>query len=329
MTDIRAEARATLTSLLAENKTDAPLALAEDVVWDVSHPTNRLAGANAVEERFFGALRPAFAHLKRRDLLFIGGRNTRPAGGNWVATVTHYTGVFRAPLFGLSPTLKLAFLRAGEFYRIEDGMIVEAKIILDLPDLMLQSGRLPLPHLLGTELAFPAPATQDGLCPVGGDGTASLDIVETMLSDLHAYDPETAASVNQTGPDGYWTDDFLWYGPAGIGSTVGWDGFVSDHRAAFLRAFPDRKGGNHYCRFGDGDYAAVSGWPSMTMTHKGNYLGIPATDRNLTLRVMDFYRCDFDTDRGRIAENWVLLDYVDLFNQMGVNLIARSEAMRS
>jgi predicted ester cyclase len=71
-----------------------------------------------------------------------------------------------------------------------------------------------------------------------------------------------------------------------------------------LRAFPDRKGGNHYCQIGDGDYAAVSGWPSMTMTHQGEYLGMPATGRTLTLRVMDFYRCA----GGRIMENWVLLE---------------------
>ena len=115
----------------------------------------------------------------------------------------------------------------------------------------------------------------------------------------------------------------LWYGPAGIGSTLGWDGFVSDHRAAFLAAFPDRKGGNHYCRIGDGNYAAVSGWPSMTMTHRGDYLGVTATNRALTLRVMDFYRIE---DR-QIIENWVCLDYVDLFQQMGVDLIAASEAM--
>jgi predicted ester cyclase len=69
-----------------------------------------------------------------------------------------------------------------------------------------------------------------------------------------------------------------------------------------------RKGGNHYCRIGDGDYAAVSGWPSMTMTHRGDYLGVPATGRALTLRVMDFYHCE----SAKIVENWVLLDLPDL-----------------
>jgi hypothetical protein len=76
----------------------------------------------------------------------------------------------------------------------------------------------------------------------------------------------------------------------------------------------------HYCRIGDGNYAAVSGWPSMTMTHKGDYFGVPATNRQLTLRVMDFYRCA----GGKIMENWVLPDYLDLFQQMGRDLLSES-----
>ncbi|MEQ8689421.1 MAG: ester cyclase, partial [Pseudomonadales bacterium] len=137
--------------------------------------------------------------------------------------------------------------------------------------------------------------------------------------DLTAYNPETLESAGQTGSDGYWHESMLWYGPAGIGSNYRWEGFQKDHRAPFLHAFPDRVGGNHYCRIGDGYYAAVSGWPSMTMTHKGEYLGVPATGRKLTLRVMDFYRCSDD----KICENWVLLDYMDLFQQMGVDLLTR------
>ena len=146
-----------------------------------------------------------------------------------------------------------------------------------------------------------------------------------MLRDLTAYDPETFTSQGQTGKDGAWHDDMLWYGPAGIGSSYRWDGFEKCHRAAFLTAFPDRVGGDHYCHIGDGDYAAVGGWPAMTMTHKGDYLGVVATNKSLTLRVMDFYRCG----GGKIMENWVCLDYLDLFDQMGVDLMARAEEAAS
>lgn len=320
MSDFRAVTRAGLAALIGARDL-APDLIAAESVWDVSWPLSPMTGPGAISAGFLDPLRAAFTGLHRRDLLFIGGNNIRDEGGTWCACVTHYVGTFESPLFGIPPSGHLVFLRAGEFYRIDGGRITRARIILDLPDLMRQVGRMPLPSL-GTEITFPAPATQDGLCPGAGDGAASLDVVQRMLGDLHAYDPQTKSSAGQTGDGGTWADDMMWYGPAGIGSNYRWEGFVKDHRDAFLTAFPDRRGGNHYCRVGDGDYAAVSGWPSMTMTFRRDYLGVPATGRPLTLRVMDFYRIA----AGRIAENWVLLDYGDLFHQMGVDLIERGTA---
>jgi predicted ester cyclase len=312
--------RAALREILAAAvRTGAPAGLAEGVLWEVSAPLPALHGPEAVAEGFLAPLRAALSGLHRRDEILIGGMNRRAQGGYWCAAITHYAGNFTGPLWGIAPSGHLAFLRAGEFYRIEDGRIAQARIILDLPDLMRQAGRMPFPFSYGLETLFPGPATHDGVCPATGDGEASLTLVERMLGALGPFDPKTFASDQQTGASGTWAEDMLWYGPAGIGSNFRWEGFVQDHRAPFLRAFPDRKGGNHYARIGDGNYAAVSGWPSMTMTFQGDYLGVPADGRPLTLRVMDFYRCA----GGRIAENWVFLDYVDLFAQMGVDLIAR------
>lgn len=331
LADYRHDLLAKLRNLAAADETDfaarATTAIAPDSVWDIAHPVNRLSGRAAVIEGFLLPLRRALSHMRRRDEILIGGQNIRAPGGTWVAAVTHYVGTFDRALFGLAPSGKLAFLRSGEFYRIEAGQITEAKIIFDLPDLARQAGRLPYPRLLGTEMLFPGPATHDGVCPTDGDAATTLEVVESMLDDLHVYDPDSHHSPGQTGADGRWHEDMLWYGPGGIGSNYRWEGFVSDHRMAFLKAFPDRKGGNHYCRIGDGNYAAVSGWPSMTMTHQGDYLGVPATGKALTLRVMDFYRCATDAGRTQIMENWVLLDYVDLFRQMGVDLIERANQL--
>ncbi|MFQ6546610.1 ester cyclase [Aestuariibius sp. 2305UL40-4] len=318
--DLRRQVRAGLDRLFKDPAEDG--ILADDAVFDCAWPVGRLEGRAAIAHGFLRPLVNALSGLYRRDLLFIGGDNIREEGGFWCAAVTHYVGNFDGTLFGLNPSGHLAFLRAGEFFRIEDGKITLARIIFDLPDLMRQAGRMPIPSI-GTETTFPAPATQDGLCPDPAGGAASLDVVERMLTSLHAYDPRTMTSAGQTGEGGTWADDMMWYGPGGIGSNYRWDGFVKDHRASFLTAFPDRKGGNHYCRIGDGNYAAVSGWPSMTMTHKGDYLGVPASGKALMLRVMDFYRTSSD----RIAENWVLLDYGDLFDQLGIDLIARSNTL--
>jgi len=327
MSDFRATAHGFLNRMIAapEDELEALLAasLTPDTVWDVAHPVGRLEGPEAVLEGLVRPLRRALPHIRRRDEIFVGGRNTR-GPGDWVAAVTHYVGTFEAPLCGIAPNDRLVFLRSGEFYRVEDGRIAEAKILIDFLDLLRQIDRLPVPRMMGTEMLFPGPATHDGVLPGSRErGPATLDLVEAMLKDLTHYDPVTFLSEGQTGQAGYWHDDMLWYGPGGIGSNYRWAGFVSDHREPFLLAFPDRKGGNHYCRVGDGDYAAVSGWPSMTMTHAGDYLGVPAIGKALTLRVMDFYRCA----DGRIMENWVLLDYLDLFDQMGVDLLGRATAM--
>ncbi|MEO1678288.1 MAG: ester cyclase [Pseudomonadota bacterium] len=331
MRAFRDQTHAGLNALIAASDVElsdlAKGLIASDTVWDVSAPVEQLVGLDAVLEGFLRPLRSSLSQCRRRDEIFIGGTNIRAEGGTWCAAVTHYVGTFDAPLWGLAPSNRLAFLRAGEFYRVANGQIVEARIIVDLPDLMRQAGRSPYPFSLGTEMLFPGPATHDGVLPQGTRADASIALVERMIANLHAYDPVTMRSAGQTGEGGVWDDRMLWYGPAGIGANYTWAGFVADHRAPFLQAFPDRKGGNHYCRIGDGDYAAISGWPSMTMTHRAPYLGVPATGRDLTLRVMDFYRCDYTHDAtGRLAENWVLLDYVDLFAQMGVDLIARGNA---
>ncbi len=318
MTDPRSICRSFLNGVL-KDPTACPDGLSADCQWDVSAPLPPLQGPDDVETGFFSPLRAALTGLHRRDEIFIGGPNRRDEGGYWCAAITHYVGNFTAPLWGIAPSQHLAFLRAGEFYRVEDGRIRKARIILDLPDLLRQCGRLPFPFSYGLETLFPGPATHDGVLPATGDAKASLDVVERMLGALHVLDPATFGSASQTGQGGTWAEDMMWYGPAGIGSNFRWEGFVKDHREPFLSAFPDRKGGNHYCRIGDGNFAAVSGWPSMTMTFQGDYLGVKADGRPLTLRVMDFYRCA----DSRIAENWVMLDYVDLFAQMGVNLLER------
>jgi predicted ester cyclase len=317
MADHRPTVRAGLARLLRDPRV-APDVLLNNVVWDVCAPVEQVSGRNAVVAQVIEPLRDALAHVRRRDEIVIGGQNRRDYGGRWVACVTHYLGTHVAPLWGVAPSGRLALLRSGEFHRIaDDGRIVESRIIFDLPDLMRQAGRAPFSERLGTEITWPGPATHDGVCPEGGDGEASLDLVERMLSGLHVYDVKTRHSAGQIGEGGTWADDMLWWGPGGIGSNYRWEGFMRDHRDPFLVAFPDRRGGNHYCRIGDGNFAAISGWPSMTMTHRGDYLGVKATGKPLTLRVMDFYR----VEAGRLAENWVLLDYVDLFRQMGRDVL--------
>ncbi|MEM9350123.1 MAG: ester cyclase [Pseudomonadota bacterium] len=321
-TDFRLQIRQVLDEI-TQNPAAAKEHLAPDCVWDAAHPVNRLIGPEAVIEGFLEPLQAALNGLERRDILFLGGNNRLESGGRWVACITHYIGNFVAPLFGLAPSGSMVFFRSGEFYRLDDdGRITESKVIFDMIDLMRQTRRMPVPSL-GDEVTFMPPVTQDGLCPTAPYDGDAFDIVERMAQTLGIYDPETFDSEGQHGEGGVWTDNMLWYGPGGIGTNYRWSGFVQDHRKPFLIAFPDRKGGHHFCRFGDSNFAAMGGWPSIHATWVADYLGVKATSGPITMRVMDFYRIE----GGRLAENWVFIDLTELFLQAGRDIIAEANAL--
>jgi predicted ester cyclase len=323
--DFREAARALLKQVVEAD--DANLgsataaAFSPDCTLHVSAPVGELCGHVAIIEGLFDPLRSALSKVRRRDTIFIGSQDFEGGGGQWTASLVQYVGNFESTLWGVAPSRSLAFLRAGEFFRWENGRIAEGRIIFDVPDLMHQGGLRPYRVTLGNQSIFPAPATQDGILPSNGNGEDSAAVMKRMLRDLISFDPETKDSAGMTGKDGAWHDDMLWYGPAGIGATYRWDGFVKDHRAPFLDAFPNRNKGETICSLGDGNYAAICGF-GMPMVHSGDYLGLEATGRSVHLPVMDFYRIE----DGKLIENWVFLDYVDMFTQLGVDLIAQGQA---
>lgn len=56
----------------------------------------------------------------------------------------------------------------------------------------------------------------------------------------------------------------------------------------------------------------------MTLTGDG-WLGIAPSDRKLTMRSLDSWRCG----DGTIRENWVLVDLLHVYAQIGVDVFAR------
>ncbi len=84
---------------------------------------------------------------------------------------------------------------------------------------------------------------------------------------------------------------------------------------------PNRRGtGGKGEFFADGDYVAVSGWPNMHATISGDgWLGIAPAGQQITMRSLDFWRCE----RGLIRENWVLVDLLHVYRQVGVDVLAR------
>lgn len=293
---------------------DPDVALCPDLRLRAFHPVNEVHGPDAVARDFIAPLRRAFPDLLRRPYINIAGQQR---DSTWVATTGDFIGSFMNDWLGIQARGGSVHLRFGEFCRVADGRVCEIMLLLDLVSLLRQCGRQPLPPESGDTLWIPGPRAGDGLRQTNadpGDSARSLDLVLAMIDALNDYDGETLASMGMTR---FWTEDMRWYGPAGIGSTVALAGFEEHHQIPFLRAFPDRVGGTEDTVWiAEGPYVACAGFPVLHMRHLGPYLGHPATDRQVTMRGIDWWR----REGGRLAENWVFVDLPHFFDQLGVDL---------
>ena len=206
----------------------------------------------------------------------------------------------------------------------EEGKIVEIQALWDIPELMMQANAWPMAPSLGLEYHVPGPATLDG--QVHGPwneerSKKSCDLVIEMLDHMKRHPSQGEAEVMQMPK--FWHPRMNWYGPAGIGTGRGIAGFRNWHQIPFLNAMPDRGRYNdeivfHF--FGDDEYAAVTGWPDMiqTVTNDG-WMGIAPAGKKITMCSLDFWRIE----DGLIRENWVLLDLLDVYYQLGVDVFKR------
>ena len=294
--------------------------------WRGSHPLNEMQGIDAIAARAWLPLLHSFPDLERRDTILMGGRTH---GGDVVAAVGHYCGTFRNDWLTIPATGRPIYLRYGEVHRMEGGKIVQSTVLIDVLDVIRQAGFWPIAPSLGTEEMWPGPLTGDGIVLEPQDpalSAASLAQTLAMHGALGDYDDH--AGLGRQGlldmpQKQHWHERMMWYGPCGIGTTRGLQGFVDYHQLPFRVAFPNRRGGNHYIRIGDGAYSATGGWPSVYADHLGgDFLGTSPTGRAVTMRVMDFYL----HHEGLIRENWVPLDIIHLLKQMDVDVFGRMQS---
>ncbi len=291
----------------------------EDVHWRGSHPLNEVHGLDALEKTVWAPLLEAFPDLERRDNIIIGGAYE---GRDYVATVGHYVGRFEQDWLGIPATGGVIYLRYGEFHQLMDEKIIQSTVLIDVLDVIRQAGIWPLPPALGSPEMWPAPLGVDGILLSEQDereSAASLRLTCDMQASLHNTITEREALLSMSQVN-YWDPKMMWYGPCGIGTGRGLEGFVDCHQRPFRVAFVQRKYGGHYARIGDGKYSATGGWPSVVARHEGDgWLGMQATGREINMRVMDFY-C---SDQGMIRENWVPIDIIDILLQMDVDIMAQ------
>lgn len=292
--------------------------LAADCRFHAPHPINDLRTSSEVAEHFWAPLLASFPDLERRTDILLTGEFS---GASWMASTGYFIGLFERDWLGIPATRKPAWIRYGWFDRLDNaGLVSETFVILDIPGVMMQAGAWPLSPPLGLDIIAPGPATRDGVdfrAIDPGASDASLKLVQAMIAGLMQYDGENLASM---GMRRFWTDSFHWYGPAPIGTMRGHADYERGHQRPFLRAFPDRVGGDHKCRIGEGAYVASTGWPSVRATHSGGgWLGTAPTGRRVEMRVMDFWR----RQGAMLAENWVFIDLPHLLLQMDLDVFAR------
>ncbi len=291
-----------------------------DATIRLAYPFETLDGPDALFEQAYQPLLTAIPDLERRDFIVMAGSSD---GDNWVGCGGNYLGVFEQPWLDIPPTRHAVFMRYHEFFRIEANKIVEMQALWDIPQVMMQANAWPMTPALGVEWLVPGPASNDGIITAPYDMASaerSKKLVVDMLLDMVKYPLQGDADVMQL--ERYWHPKMMWYGPAGIGSMRRIEGFRMWHQTPFLNAMPDRKGSitGKAIFFGDHDYVGTTGWPNMQVTVSGDgWLGIAPANQKVTMRSLDFWRCE----NGLIRENWVLVDLLSVYDQLGVDVLAR------
>ena len=225
------------------------------------------------------------------------------ANGDWVAATGVLTGTPQEDWLGVPATGKPIVMRYSDFWRVENGKLAENWVMIDNLGVMQQ---------LANPEAEPWIADRTHIYKTRNEPMTTqqnFDLVHGMVSVLNAHD--------LAGQDDYWTEDMIWHGPTGFGDIHGLESFKTDVMQAFYTAFPDFRGADDpngiQIELADDQWVAATG--IVTGTHKGDWFNIPPTSKRFEMRYSDFWRIE----NGRLAENWVMIDHVDLLRQLGVD----------
>lgn len=295
---------------------------APDLLWRGFHPFNEIRGCTEVGRHFWQSLRGSLTPMQRRMDIFMAGEN-EIAGheGVWVVSMGHLMGLFDATWLGIPPTGKMALLRYCEFSKVENGLITEAAMFFDIPHLMMQAGLQPFPPQTAAHLVQPGPMTHDGLLfdtqdPAEGEKTKAA--IEFMVNDIKTWrNGEEEPLVDELRRS--WNEDMIWWGPAGIGATYTIERYAQQHSGPFRAGFKNRTFNGHLCRIAEGHFGGFFGWPNLTLTPTGGFMGMPASETPGDMRVIDIYR----RSGGKLTENWIFIDLLHFWNMQGLDILGR------
>jgi len=294
----------------------------ENYLWRGVYPFRVQEGAQACVENFWNPLMQSVKHLQRRQDIFIGGTN-EISGETWTMSMGHFMGLFDEDFLGVRHTGKMISLRYAEFTCVEEGKITQTGLFVDLIGFMQQAGAYPLPPSTGQYFVYPGPRNHDGLLfedATEEEGVKTLALVNKMVDDLSALNDSGAMGCPPEVLEKSWSKDMIWYGPAGIGASYTIPRYQMQHQLPFRNNLKDKKFNGHVCRFAEGNFACFFGWPNLSNTPMGGFLGLPGGEIRADMQVVDvYYRID-----DKLCENWVLIDIPFWLKQQGLDIFDRT-----
>ncbi len=296
----------------------------EDYLWRGVYPFREQHGADTVAEVFWAPLMNSLRRMQRRQDIFIGGTN-EISGEQWVMSMGNFMGLFDADWLGIRHTRKMANLRYAEFNCVENGKITKTGLFIDVIGLMVQAGSYPLPPSTGAYFNYPGPRHHNGLLFEDApeeEGVVTLALVNKMVDDLTELNVSGSMGCPPEVLEKSWSKDMIWYGPAGIGASYTIPRYQEQHQLPFRNNLDGKTFNGHVCRFAEGNFACFFGWPNLSHTPTGGFLGLPARKR-ADMQVVDVYRREGD----RLMENWVIIDLPYWLLQQGVDVLARSASI--
>jgi hypothetical protein len=295
----------------------------EDYFWRGVYPFREQYGAKAVADVFWSPLMNSITRMQRRQDIFIAGTN-EISGDQWVMSMGNFMGLFDTDWLGIPRTRKIVNLRYAEFNCVQEGKISQTGLFIDIIGLMAQAGVYPLPPSTGVYFNYPGPRTHAGLLfddAPEEEGVATSTLVNKMVDDLAALNESGSMGCPPEVLERTWSSDMLWYGPAGIGASYTIPRYQEQHQLPFRSSLGDKKFKGHVCRMAEGNFACFFGWPNLTNTPLGGWLGLPGGQVNAEMQVVDVYRREGD----KLAENWIFIDIPYWLRQQGLDVLDRTQ----
>jgi predicted ester cyclase len=135
----------------------------------------------------------------------------------------------------------------------------------------------------------------------------TLATIDAMVDGLNDHDIDNMGR--------FFSESFRWMGNAGCGFKQGLEEFQENWQRPFQGAFSGKVCIDE-ARLTQGEWCAAFG--RQEAVHCGEFMGIAATGKRVEIRYMDFWK----VVDGKITDNWVMVDFPYVMQQLGVDPFA-------